>query len=165
MQVLSVRLRSPWAGRAALSEPRRWMINGALWLYGALWRGACARFVRRLLNSDYIIWSLSHGHSPVLAGMIVNSAAQAQVDNKGPCWFTEEAASVKNPQEQVAHLIFMFRMLKDVGFWIEVPSCLIYLVNRLCYLFTHTLFLRFQQQSVFLDIYKLPRPQKMLPSS
>lgn len=67
----------------------------------------CARFVRRLLNSDYIIWSLSHGHSPVLAGMVVNSTAQAQVDNKGPCWFTEEAASVK-PQEQVAGLIIMF---------------------------------------------------------
>lgn len=86
----------------------------------------CVRFVRRLLNPDYIIWSLSHGHSPVSAGM--NSAAQAQVDNKGPCWFTEEAASVTNPQEQVAALIIML-ITVDARWFLYISAILLDLLS------------------------------------
>lgn len=86
------------------------------------------RFVGRLLNPDCIIWSLSHGHSPVLAGMVVSSAAQAQVDNKGPCWFTEEAASVKNPQEQVAGLIIMF-ITVDTHWFLYISAILLNLLS------------------------------------
>lgn len=63
---------SPFARRAVPPEPLRWTIAEALWLHGAFWSGLCARLARRLLNPGCIIWSLSHGHALVFAGIVVN---------------------------------------------------------------------------------------------
>lgn len=69
----------------------------------------CSQIVKsRLHNLELVTWTLScvswHG------------CEQAQVDNKGSCWFTEEAVSVKNPQEQVVGLIIMFITVETCWF-------------------------------------------------